>query len=253
MDKANFHHLYDDGQQYDQLFAPEATGDDLACYTDMARRTDGPVLELACGTGRVLIPLARRGCDVVGIDLSAAMLDTARRKSAAEGLTAEWIQGDIRDFDLERTFGLIYLPNNTLCHLLDHQAFTSCMACVKKHLQPDGRFVVEVFIPNPELLLDKPGERFPFGEFEDPDGRKVVVTHSYVYELDTQIKRITTYTRIDDNEEVAGTLDMRMYYPQELDVLLEFNGFSIEHKYGGYDRRPFDARAATQLVVCGKK
>ena len=133
------------------------------------------------------------------------------------------------------------------------QLFAPCIACVKKHLQPDGRFVVDVFIPKPELLLDKPGERFPCGEFEDPDGRKVAVTHSYVYERDTRIKRITTYPRVDDNEEVAGTLAMRRYYPRELDVLLECNGFSIEHKYGGYGRRLFDARAATQRVACGKK
>lgn len=251
MDNANFHHLYDDGRQYDQLFAPEATGEDLVFYFDLAQRSNGSILELACGTGRVLIPLARQGHEVVGIDLSAAMLAEAQRKSSAQNLSAEWVQGDICDFDLQRTFGLIYIPGNTICHLLDRAAFAACMACVKKHLQPDGRFVVEVFVPSPKLLLDKLGGRFPFGDYIDSGGHKVDVTHSYSYEPDTQIKRITTYHQIDDAEAVAGTLDMRMYYPQELDVLLEHNGFFIEHKYGGYDRRPFDAQAKTQVVICG--
>ena len=242
--------LYDDGRQYDQLFAPEATGGDLEFYLDLGRRTGGTVLELACGTGRVLIPLARADFDVVGIDLAEGMLAEARRKSAAEGLSAKWIHGDIRDFDLSRQFGLIYIPNNTLCHLLDRTDFIACMACVKRHLRSDGRFVVEVFVPSQELLIDQPGIRLPFGEYQDPDGQQVIVTHSYTYERHTQIKRITTYHQVGDAEEVASTLDMRMYYPQELDLLLEYCGLSIEHKYGGYDQSPFGAESPSQVVVC---
>ena len=253
MTTAHFHHLYDDGRHYDQLFAPEATGAVLDFYCEHSRRADGPILELACGTGRILIPLARQGHQVVGIDLSEAMLAEARRKVEAQKLDAEWVQGDIRDFDLDTKFGLIYLPNNTLCHLLDHEAFAACMTCVKRHLLPAGRFIVDVFIPSPELLVDKAGERFPFGDYTDPDGHRIDVTHSYTYEHHTQIKRITTYHQIDDAEAVAGTLDMRMYYPQELDLLFEHNGFAIDAKFGGYDRSPFDAEAKTQVVICRLK
>ena len=242
-------HIYRDGRHFDQLF-PRANRD-LPFWIGQAQQHGAPVLELACGTGRVTVPLARQGFKMTGLDNSEAMLDEARRKSATAKVEVEWIQADMRDFDLAKTFSLIILPNNTLCHLLSLDDFEACLASVKKHLARGGKFVVDVFVPKMELLVDKPGERFPFSEYDDPDSRgRVVVTESYVYEPDTQIKRITTYHAISGEEEIEGELNMRMYFPQELDALVKYNGFAIDDKYGDYDQTAFDTQSEKQLVVC---
>ena len=243
------YHLYANGAHCDHLYGDFAAQATIDFYSDLASQADGTILELACGTGRLAIPLARAGFTVAGMDASRAMLDEARRKSQTEELEIQWVSGDIRDFDLCRLFGLILIPSNSICHILSRPDFEATVACVKRHLHPEGRFVVDAFVPAPELLIDKGNDRLPYGEYETPEGR-VVLTHSYQYDWDTQIKRIMTYHASADGHEKTGTLDMRMYYPQELDALLEYNGLRILHKYGGVDRRPFVRDTGQQLIVC---
>ena len=242
--------IYRDGRHYDRFFARGS--EDPSFWVRQANRFGEPILELACGTGRITIALAQAGFEVSGIDIADGMLDEARRKADQAGVAIAWRKADMRDFSLDQQFSLIILPANTLCHLLSIADFEACMASVRRHLAPDGRFVVDVFVPRNELLVNRPGERFPFSEYDDPDGRgRIVVTHSYHYETDTQIKRITTYHSIPGEEvEIEGELDMRMYFPQELDALLRYNGLQIEAKYGSYDETGFASEFDKQLIVC---
>jgi SAM-dependent methyltransferase len=190
----------------------------------------------------------------VGIDISSGMLQEAAKKSFAQRASVEWIQGDIREFSLDKQFSLVVFPANALCHLLTLRDFEVCLECVMQHLAPNGRFVIDVFVPKAELLINKPGQRSPFSEYEDPDGRgRIVVTESYVYEPATQIKKVTTHHKIPGiDAELEGRLDLRMYFPQELDALVKYNGFTIEAKYGDYDRSAFTSESEKQLIVCTK-
>jgi SAM-dependent methyltransferase len=196
--------------------------------------------------------LAQAGYPVTGIDLSEPMLAEARRKSAEQGVEVDWIKADVRDFDLGRQFGLVLFPANALLHLLTLEDLEGCLGSVRRHLAPQGRFAFDVFIPDLDVLRRDPGERHPFSEYADPEGEgDVAVTHSNVYDATTQINTITLYRSLPDGEEeLLGTLTMRMLFPQELDALLKYNGFAIDHKYGNYDRRAFDRWAVRQLVVC---
>lgn len=242
--------IYLDGRHYDRLFDNQS--EDLAFWSYLANQSGDPVLELSCGTGRIAITLAQAGFKVTGIDIAEGMLQEARRKSAELGVALEWVKADMRDFDLGRLYPLIILPANALCHLLGLADFEACLANVKRHLTPHGRFAINVFVPKMPLLINKPGQRYPFSEYEDPDGRgKIIVTESYVYEPDTQIKRIKTYHLIPgQDEEIEGELNMRMYFPQELDALIKYNGFVLENKYGDYDLTAFDGQSEKQLLVC---
>jgi SAM-dependent methyltransferase len=246
-------HIYRDGWHYDRLFS--GANEDLTFWISQAKKYGDPVLEFACGTGRVTIPLAQQGFSVTGIDSAEAMLNEAKKKSAEQDLAVEWVSGDIRDFDLGKKFSLIILPANALCHLLPLADFEAGLVSVKKHLAVDGKFIIDVFVPKMELLVNRPGERFPFGEYDDPDGPgRVVVTHSYTYEPDTQIKRIKTFHSFPGQaEEIEGELNMRMYFPQELDALLKYNGFVIEDKFGDYERAAFGAESEKQLIVCSAR
>jgi SAM-dependent methyltransferase len=245
--------IYQDGRHYDRLFGPPQP---LPAFWFEAAATYGdPILELACGTGRIILPLAAQGHEVTGIDLSTSMLAEAQRKSQAAGLPIALRLADMRHFDLEQQYHLVILANNALCHLQTLADFEACMASIHRQLAAEGRLIVEVFVPNLELLLLTADQRTPFARYDDPDGAgEIVVTQTAWYDPATQIRHNTTYYRFPgQREEVAGTLDMRMYFPQELDALLHYNGFAIEQKFGGFDRRPFDATASTQLVILTKR
>ncbi len=243
--------IYLDGRHYDGMFSGQ--GEDLPFWTALAGKYGDPILELACGTGRVTLHLVQQGFQVTGIDNAEAMLAEAREKAAAAGLPVSWVEADMAHFSLDRRFRLIILPFNALCHLLTLAEFEGCMESVRAHLAPGGRFAIDVFVPKMELLVNRPGERSSFSEYQDPDGDGLItVTEAYTYEPDTQIKRITTYHRLPNQEEVEGQLNMRMYFPQELDALLRYNGFEIEAKYGRYDLAPFGPNSEKQLIVCAK-
>ena len=146
--------LYLDGALYDRLLVSSAEPPQI--WLDFAARYGGPILELASGTGRVSIPLAQHGFDVTGLEVAPPMLAEARRKAAAADVDVVWVQGNMRHFDLDRQFSLIILPNNTLCHLYTLADFEGCLTSVHRHLRPDGRFIVEVFVPNLDILRQDP-------------------------------------------------------------------------------------------------
>jgi SAM-dependent methyltransferase len=242
--------IYQDGRHYDRLF-----GSPLPDFWFEAAAAQGdPILELACGTGRIALPLAGQGYRVTGLDAAPAMLAEAERKSATAGVTVEWQLADMRQFELGRQFALVILANNALCHLLTLADFEAWAAALRHHLAPTGRLIVEVFVPDLNLLTLPADQRRPFGRYEDPDGAgEIVVTHTAWYDPATQIRHNTTYYRFpDQSAEVAGPLEMRMYFPQELDALFAYNGFTLVEKLGGFDRRPFDANATMQLMILTK-
>ena len=137
--------LYDVPALYDRIVEP---GPCEAFYDALARRAAGPVLDLACGTGRLTVPLAARGHDIVGLDASLAMLAQARRKSAALALEVPLFQGDMRRFDLPRRFSLVIITCNSLAHLAERGDLLACLSCVVRHLRPGGTVAFDVVLPD---------------------------------------------------------------------------------------------------------
>lgn len=242
--------IYDDPLCYDLI---HVGGGDVPFYLDLIAQHGGPVLELGCGTGRVSIPIAERGFEVTGIDIADQMLGVAKQRAAAKGVSIDWIHGDIRSFDL-RQFKIILYPANSLSHLLELESIEACLGCVRKHLVADGRFALSMFNPCLEVFLRDPNQRCTVGEYDDPHGRgRVIVAENNVYDRARQVNEIKWYYRFEKTgEEIVKNLAMRIYYPQELDALLHYNGLEIEHKYGGFDRRPFVSDSPLQVVVCRK-
>ena len=241
--------LYLDGALYDRLLT--GSTDSRQIWLDFAARYGGPILELASGTGRVSIPLAQSGFNVTGLELAPPMLAEAQRRAVAADVDVTWVQGDMCGFELNRRFSLVILPNNTLCHLYTLADFEACMAAVHRHLQSDGHFIVEVFVPNLDILRQNPNDRQPFARIAAPDGGdELVVTQTARYDAATQMRHIMLYYQFSNRDEVlTGDLNMRMYFPRELDALFRYNGFTVEQKYGGLDLRPFDADSPTQIFV----
>jgi SAM-dependent methyltransferase len=241
--------LYSDGRHYD-LQNSNFAGD-IPFYLRQIQKYGQPVLELACGTGRITIPLAEKGIQMTGVDVSPPMLSQARAKAAARGVDVHWIQADCRDFRLGQKFHLVFIPFNSITHLHDLESLSAFFSCVKAHLAEEGRFLIDVFNPRLDILIRDPGRRYPVAQYPDPDGGGIVtVTESNVYDAAQQINRIKWYYRIGQGEERVVENNMRIIFPQELEGLLHYNGFVIEGKFGDYDEAPFESGSPKQLVVC---
>jgi len=243
-------HLYRDGRHYD--LQNKDFVDDIPFYLRQIKKYGEPVLELACGTGRITIPIAEEGIQITGLDISEPMLSQAKRKAAIKGINVGWIKADCRNFKLNKKFNLIFFPFNSIAHLQDLESTKSCFSCVKMHLKDKGRFIIDVFNPRLDILIRDPSKLYPVAEYPDPDGKgTVVITENSTYDAATQINRIKWYYKIGiQTKEVVEELNMRIFYPQELDALLFYNGFTIEVKFGNYDETPLESTSPKQLIVC---
>lgn len=237
-----------DGRHYDAL----KTQDDLAFYQAHARQVAGPVLEIGCGTGRVTIPLAAAGVDITGLDISSSMLAEAKRKALKQGLEIRWVQADCRNFELDQHYVLILMPFNVLQFFHDAGSLSQVFGCVKRHLASSGRLIFDVFNPQISFLAEDPQRRYERARYTDPDGNgEVIIEETREYLSARQIVRSTRYYHIgSERNKSINTLELRCFFPCELDLLLEHHRFHIEGKLGNFDGSPFSNVAPKQIVVC---
>lgn len=232
---------------------------DVPLFVEAARASGGPVLELGCGTGRVLMPTARAGVEVTGLDLSPPMLRVCRDALIDEPPQVRrritLVQGDMRRFDLGRRFALITIPFRPFQHLLTVEDQVACLACVRRHLAPGGRFILDVFNPSLEALTDpaRLTERASGEPFTTPDGRSVTATERIVSrDLARQVLdvELVYYVTGPDgrSRRLVHRLKMRYFFRYEMEHLLARSGFRIEAVYGDYDKSAFGAKAPGELI-----
>ena len=151
---------------YDVDMAQNMQFDDVGFYVRLAAQARGPILELGCGNGRILLPLLRAGLDATGVDDSAGMLAELRRNALAQDLAAKFTKMDIRDLDLRQRFALILCPYSLVTYVTEDRDLERMLVGVREHLRQGGRFIVDAFVPRPaavhgEFQLDY---RRPFGD-----------------------------------------------------------------------------------------
>jgi len=230
--------------------------DDLQMYRDFALAADGPILELGCGTGRVLVPLARDGYHVTGLELSEAMLQRARAKIDAAQVS-DWvtlIQGDMCEFEIPTRFALAFFPINTFMHCYDTHQQLACLRCVHRHLQPGGQLIVDVYHPDPQVLLESDARLASEGTVLDPEtGHTIHRLYTRRLDLATQTQNITF---ILDEIDLAGGVRrtlfpfrMRFVYRYEMELLLRQAGYSLEAVYGSYDLEPFESSSEKMIFL----
>jgi SAM-dependent methyltransferase len=240
--------LYDDPELYDALLP---IGAHLPYYRELARRSNGPVLELACGAGQITIPIALDGVPVVGLDLSGSMLDTARRRAKAAGASVAFLHGDMRRFALRREFALIFIARNSLLHLLSAADIVATLTTVARHLAPGGLFAFDIFNPNMELLSRPAEQRFPVMEVDDDAFGRLRVEGTADYDPTSQVNRAMWYVSTSATKDAwVLPLTLRSIFPQELPLLLEAAGLELVNRFGELDSRPFDGASRIQLCLC---
>jgi len=169
--------FYSDARRYDLVMGDYAGGDLLNFYRRQVSRYGEPVLELACGSGRLTIPLANEGVSITGMDISEEMLQLGTLKASECGASIRLLQGDMRSFELEEKFKMIFIPAQSLSHLHTRAELEECFACVRRHLADEGRFLIELFNSSVSMLARETGRRYPVGQYEDSHaGLQVSVT-----------------------------------------------------------------------------
>jgi SAM-dependent methyltransferase len=248
---------------YDHVI-PYATRQDVGFYVDAARDCGGPVLELGCGTGRVLVPTARAGIEIVGLDSSAEMLRACEARLRAEPHEvrgrARLLHGDMRDFDIGRTFQLVTIPFRPFQHLISTDDQLACLAAVHRHLADDGRLVFDVFNPSIHNLA-KPNDGAETDEepaFSLPDGRTVVRRHRMINrDLVAQVNtgELVYYVTHPDGqtERLVHSFRMRCIFRFEAEHLLARAGFDLVHVYSDFDGSPYGAKYPGDLILVTQK
>lgn len=239
--------FYRAGRLYDAINARFSF--DIDFWVEEARAAGGPVLELACGTGRLTLPIKRAGVDITGLDLEPRMLETARAKAAEAGLDIPWVQGDIRDFSLERRFALVFIPFNSLLHLHAAEDYARFFAAARRHLAPGGRLMLDVFNPSVAILADH--SRGRIAEFKDPEsGEERWIEEQRDYDALTQVNRATWHLCGPDKPDLdVHALHLRCLFPQELRLMAAHHGFRIVHAWGNHQRGPLASDSRFQILT----
>lgn len=230
--------------------------EDLALYRGFAERCRGSLLELGCGTGRLLIPLAEAGFNVVGVDCSAPMLACARRETAslptsvASRITL--IQGDMRSIRLRAHFPMVFIPLNTFVHLLTRQDQLRALAAVAHHLSSEGRLIID--LANPVLLLDLPQPLTLRRRWDDEEsGETIIKFTSAQFDPASQLEELVLmYDVIDAHGRLTRSVypfTLRYTYRHEMELLLEQAGLRAEACYGSYELDPYRAQSERMLFV----
>lgn len=233
---------------------------DIPFYLGYAKECGGEVLELACGTGRVLFPIAREGIKITGLDISQGMLDIARKKLAAleekYKTSVELVRADMTDFDLKKKFALIYIPFRSFQGLFTKADQGRCLERARDHLTVGGTFILDLFAPLHKYLAQERRREY-MGIFTDKENNVPVTNWAETsYDLATQTLTSDWYFEWTDQDgrfqRQIWRLELSYFFRYEAELLLEKCGFKIKEVFGGFKREPYNYYSGEQIFVCGK-
>jgi len=259
---------YDDypfvAELYDHV-APYRDRQDVGFFLEMARASGGRVLELGCGTGRILVPTAKAGMEIVGLDSSQSMLSVCAQKLRQEPrevqARAQLVRGNMREFLLDRRFSLVTLPFRPFQHLLTIEDQLACLAAVHAHLEECGRVAPDIFNPSLPHLAEKVDIGEMLGaepEFVMPDGRRVTRHHRIVArDLAQQLQDVELIYDVvhpdGRSERFVHRTRMRYLFRFEAEHLLARAGFRVEELYADHDKSPFGSKDPGELIFVPRK
>ena len=231
--------------------------EDIPFWVEEAQASGGPVLELACGTGRVAIPIAQAGVPVVGLDNSSAMLKVARAKARRLKLGTDllrFVRGDMRDFSLGgRRFPLVIIPFRSFQALLSVADQHQALAAIREYLERSGRLIFSLFVPDLGHLARDPAVAVYDHEHMDPaTGHRLLVWHQNQYDTFNQVMDArTVIEEVDEHGDMLRRTyrDYQLRYLHRFEVqhLLAVCGYQVMDVYGSFERDPLD-ESSTEMV-----
>ena len=250
---------YAEYYDYDHIGQPMMV--DVPFYIEYARETGGPILELACGTGRVLVPIAEAGFTVHGLDISENMLHVARAKINDKKLShlVSLSRHDMANFDLPmKNHGMAFIAARSFMHLFTQRKQLDCLECVYRHLKPGGLLIMDLYAPSFKWLSQSPEDDFKVRrEFTLPNGNRVIHKRRFRgVDLVNQINSEEILFEEYDNEgNLVHTreayMDTRFTFRYELELLLDRVGFRVQNVFRDYEKNPYDGTG--EIIVVAQK
>ncbi|PAE27152.1 SAM-dependent methyltransferase [Paenibacillus sp. 7884-2] len=222
---------------------------DLVFLKKWAVKTEGTLIDLACGTGRATIPLAQDGHQLIGVDIHQQMLHQAKKK--AVNLSITWVEQDCTTLDLKLQSPFIYMVGNSFQHFLTNEAQNMLLQSVNHHLDKNGVFIFNARFPNSEELLSSSTEEY-WKSYID-NGEKVDVYTISEYDALLQIQHNVTIRKYPHGKQLHTSIRLRYVFPKEMERLLAENGFEILHVYGDWKEGPLTNESMEMIYVCRKK
>jgi len=251
--------LYD--RHSSEFYDYHAKRGDVRFYVNLAVESGGPILEIGCGTGRILIPTAKAGINVAGLDKSEEMLNICRRKLESEPPRVRdrvnLIHADMSDFNLGSRFSMITIPFGPFNCLISVEEQMKCLSCIKRHLSDDGTLVLDLFYPSSkEFSLGEKGfsAKTPF---KMPDGKSITwgLRFNFVdYNRQTIHEEMFYDVHYPDghDERLVYSSTLRFFFRYEVEHLLARAGYKIQSIYADFDKEPFGAKYPSELVIVAK-
>jgi SAM-dependent methyltransferase len=249
---------------YDAAYAAKKDLLDLPFYVDVAKRSGGPVLEIACGTGRVLLPIAREGIEIDGVDNSVAMLDVLKAKlerepsKFRERVTLE--SGDMRNFRLGKKYPLVIIPFRPMQHMYTVSDQVDALTTAAAHLRDDGRLIFDVFYPKLELIFAGMGEEKLEMEWAVDGERRRVVKRYFRKDGVDKIQQIFTGALIFRTyegdrlvREEVEELKLGYYTYPHLRALFVLAELEVVEEWGSFAKARLDNEATEMIFVVKKK
>jgi SAM-dependent methyltransferase len=257
--------LYDSfiADYYDESPVVKGRIQDVIFYRDAVREYGDPVLELGCGTGRITMALAEAGKRVTGLDLSERMLERAVQKRGALRVEARervhLVQGDMTQFDLGEKFRLVIIPFRPFQHLLEVEQQMDCLECVRKHLAPGGRLILDVFQTDAERIHDPVHMRESLiTEYKTADGRQVRISERVAAfhraEQRNDVEMIFSIKHKGGKQErLIFAWTLRYFFRFEIEHLLVRCGFRVKAEYGNFDRTALEDASPEMIYVAERE
>ncbi|MHC0038303.1 class I SAM-dependent methyltransferase [Pseudoneobacillus sp. C159] len=245
---------YEDPIAYDEENNPFT--DDIPFLLKWAAKVEGPIIDLACGTGRVTIPLAKAGHPLIGVDVHQGMLNHARQKSSQAGLPIEWVEQDCSNLQLSVKSSLIYMVGNSFQHFLSNEDQNGLLTSVNRQLTDGGIFIFGTRFPSLEELLQPSIEEY--WKSYSKDRLKVDLYTISRYDALTQIQHYETIRKFFDEkgsmvDENRTNIRLRYVFPKEMERLLHETGFEILHVYRDWQENPLTEESQQMIYVLRKR
>lgn len=240
---------YTDPEYYDLEY--EAYLEDVPLLAEWSNKQQGTIIDLACGTGRVTIPLAKQGHKLVGVDLHAGMLQQAKEKAANARLSVEWILQDCSKLSLMLKANLIYMTGNSFQHFLTNESQNLLLQSVCRHLEPNGIFIFNIRFP---ILSELAVVEETMRVYTDRRNRKIRERSEETYDTLSQILLCTSVREILDGAEKGRIeqdhISLRYVFPLEMERLLTQNGLTILESYSSWKKEPLKNNSSEMIYIC---
>jgi ubiquinone/menaquinone biosynthesis C-methylase UbiE len=241
-------------ESYDPKFYDLSFGDkkdDIPFYIHQAKEAGGKVLEVACGSGRVYLELLKEGVDAYGIDISEEMLSTLREKAKALNLQSKVLLVDMRDFEMEHKFSLIAIPFGSFLQNLTIDDQLSTLKSCRKHLNKNGKLVLNFFHPNPDIMANTYGKEI-HQPIDTAEGQIDLVRKSYFVDEPGQVIEFT-FTWIKDNQILSRFRSrLSLIYKREFELLLSLAGFKRWQVYGSFEYQALESYKQEMVWIIEK-